>query len=762
MTTTLFNNLFRLCILFLVFSVPPAFSQIVCTDVNPDISAVGNYTQDIDLNNDATPDFRITGAQTGTFSMALAQAQQIGTGNSVLGTGGGEAQALIAGTVIDGNATTWVQMNSGNQIMALQAGTTLIGPWIGATDLYLGLKLIINSNTHYGWARFSFYSPANSYTFKDYAYNSIPNQQILAGQGCGSPAYPVFSITPQLCVGSAATLVANTGSQAATNYVWASVGGGAVFTPSNTVNTAVTFSAPGTYTILLVTITSGTIGIMQNTVEVGFTPTLTSNAPICSGETLTLSVTGGTSYAWNGPLGFTSSGATTSINSASVNNSGTYSVLVTSAIGCTAIATSQIIVKVLPLITITPPSGTVCTSGTALPLQASGTSSGLLWIPPNGLSATTGSNVNAFPSANTIYTVIGMSSNGCTNIATVPVNVEAPATFTLIQSANSLCAQGHNGSPANVTITLVGGNNYLTSVNNSSALGSLTAGMTTIYNSMSPYSNVPVSATSTIVAYNGICSVAFPVSITVISNPTVTIFNPLATICEGDAVTLTAGGATDYTWDNTVPGLNTYTGGAVVASPTVTTIFALYGSKAGCASASVQQTVNVNPKPVLSATDRTVCINAPATLTVAGAASYQWSGPGGFSSTNASAQVPGSSGAGIKVYTVTGTTAKNCVATKMVSLYADQCTGLYSSEKENEFVLFPNPFNSTLRISSASNMGSIQVTVRDVTGKIVAEANISYEDENKILDLSALPEGIFIVSLKTEEKETKTYRVTKQ
>src|SRR3954468_4295830 len=127
MATTLSKYIFKFFLLLLMVPLRPVFAQLICTDVNPDISAVGTYTQDIDLNNDATPDFRITGAQTGTFSMALVQAQQIGTGNSVLCTGGGEASALTAGSVIDGNASTWVPMNLGNQIMALQANTLFVG-----------------------------------------------------------------------------------------------------------------------------------------------------------------------------------------------------------------------------------------------------------------------------------------------------------------------------------------------------------------------------------------------------------------------------------------------------------------------------------------------------------------------------------------------------------------------------------------------------------------------------------------------------------
>jgi len=48
-------------------------------------------------------------------------------------------------------------------------------------DFFVGLKFIINENdTLYGWVRCS--ATNNSITIKDYAYNSIPNLYILAGQ----------------------------------------------------------------------------------------------------------------------------------------------------------------------------------------------------------------------------------------------------------------------------------------------------------------------------------------------------------------------------------------------------------------------------------------------------------------------------------------------------------------------------------------------------------------------------------------------------
>ena len=68
--------------------------------------------------------------------------------------------------------------------------------------------------------------------------------------------------------------------------------------------------------------------------------TASNNGPVCATTTLTLTANaGGVSYNWNGPGG-TTSGQTANINNVSLASAGTYTVTVTYANGCTAIATT--------------------------------------------------------------------------------------------------------------------------------------------------------------------------------------------------------------------------------------------------------------------------------------------------------------------------------------------------------------------------------------------------------------------------------------
>lgn len=59
-----------------------------------------------------------------------------------------------------------------------------------------------------------------------------------------------------------------------------------------------------------------------------------SNSPVCSGETIVLSASGGESYEWSGPNGFSATSSQVEIPNATATESGEYNVLVIDEIGC--------------------------------------------------------------------------------------------------------------------------------------------------------------------------------------------------------------------------------------------------------------------------------------------------------------------------------------------------------------------------------------------------------------------------------------------
>jgi len=71
--------------------------------------------------------------------------------------------------------------------MAWSDGANRAGRWANVSGRYLGLKFRIKDKIHYGWARFNV-TVGNSRitaTLTGYAYDTIPNKTIIAGQTKG-------------------------------------------------------------------------------------------------------------------------------------------------------------------------------------------------------------------------------------------------------------------------------------------------------------------------------------------------------------------------------------------------------------------------------------------------------------------------------------------------------------------------------------------------------------------------------------------------
>ncbi len=163
---------FVCCLFILFFFNSKLYAQIVYTNI-PD--ATPNATYPLDLNNDAIDDFIIQ------YALAYKVVCYPQNNNAYSGNFAGAAHlpwALPSATNICDTQVTWY----GSSNPGTMAWETNTGYWVGATDKYLALKLIVGTNTYYGWARLNFLPGSGSFTVKDYAYNSTPNACIQAGQ----------------------------------------------------------------------------------------------------------------------------------------------------------------------------------------------------------------------------------------------------------------------------------------------------------------------------------------------------------------------------------------------------------------------------------------------------------------------------------------------------------------------------------------------------------------------------------------------------
>lgn len=162
-----------------------ADAQIIYTDVNPDSTTnIGGNFYNLDLDNGGVFDF-VFNLNIGTSATYTSQQVAVSpTGSN--GIAGDTVGTYVYPFAFNSGDTikSSLQFNFGaSQSMASYFGSGYsYGNFLGQTDKYIGLQFNIGPNLHYGWARFDVDASASQFTIKDYAYNSIPDAYILAGE----------------------------------------------------------------------------------------------------------------------------------------------------------------------------------------------------------------------------------------------------------------------------------------------------------------------------------------------------------------------------------------------------------------------------------------------------------------------------------------------------------------------------------------------------------------------------------------------------
>ena len=212
-----------------------------------------------------------------------------------------------------------------------------------------------------------------------------------------------------------------------------------------------------------------------------------------------------------------------------------------------------------PTVNISTGSSSVC-SGNSIILNASGANS-YLW----NTSATT-SSISVSPSSTTIYTVTGTTLS-CSDTKTISISVTASPTISIANTASVICAGG------SATLSIIG----------SAGSYSWNTGPTTQTISVSPTANT----TYTAVGFNGSCYGLATTSISISSSITVIASSSSPSICVGQSATLTANGASSYTWNT---GSNAT---SIIVSPTISASYSVAGSSGSCNGSAVTA-VSVN------------------------------------------------------------------------------------------------------------------------------------------------------------------------
>lgn len=409
------------------------------------------------------------------------------------------------------------------------------------------------------------------------------------------------------------------------------------------------------------------------------TPVAVTNAPVCSGTTVTLSATttstGTATYSWTGPGAYTANIPNPTIPNATVANSGTYHVTVSIAGCASAPASVNVIVNQTPA---TPNAGSnspVCTGNTLQLNSATATPGGMTyaWTGPNSFTSTLQNPVinNVTAAAAGAYTVIYTSTGqgGCVSASantTVVVNT-TPVLATAVPTDPSACGSASgfitlNGLNANQTYTV----NY--TFNALPQTGTITTngtGSGVIPNlAQGTYNNI-------VVVLAGCTSNSLgPVNLTDPNPPTAPVASSNSAICSGQTLSLsaaaTAPGVASYTW--TGPnGFNStaQNPGIPAAGASNAGYYYVYVTINNCNSLRDSVLVVINPLGALPgvSTPVTYCIGQPSvalTASTAAGGTLNWYNVPSGGTPLSSAPVPPTTVAGTTSWYVSQSTTAGC------------------------------------------------------------------------------------------------------
>lgn len=503
------------------------------------------------------------------------------------------------------------------------------------------------------------------------------------------------------CLGQGATLTAS----GATTYAWTSGGTGPIYGP-------VGLCCVGVYPYTVVGTTNGCSFAANGTITVDPAPTVTINdATICTGQTGTLTASGASTYSWSN--GFNGNPLTDTPSATTP-----YTVTGTTA-GCSSSATGTITVNSALSVTVNSPA--IC-QGLSTTLTASGAAT-YLWSDGTFANPKTVS-----PTTTTPYSVTGTTS-GCTGSATAIVTVNslpnvtvnslticAGQTATLIASGGSTYDWSTGASGNSITVTPVTPTSYTVSDNTAGCSGSAIANVT-----VNPSSTVSVNSTTicrgetatltasgatnylwsnnattnsitvsptgnasyTVTENPGTCSTRSVSTVTVKPLPNITV--NFASICRGDAVILTASGASTYAWSPSA-GLSDTVGTSVTASPNITTTYTITGTAPnGCNNYANSNLIVSAPPSIDPGNDITILRGTSVQIVASGAMLYTWAAAAGLSCDDC--PDPIASPIVTTKYCVVATDINNCVDSACITINIEiPCP-------ENKDLMVPNAFS---------------------------------------------------------------------
>jgi gliding motility-associated-like protein len=364
------------------------------------------------------------------------------------------------------------------------------------------------------------------------------------------------------------------------------------------VNPTISVTTPGVYNVMLTAANGCTASLSQTITQNTTAPAAAITAPsttviTCATTSISLTATGGGTYSWSNGTAVVGTSATLVVTSP-----GTYTVTVTGTNGCTATAATTITQNTSsPIVGINVPSTTILTcTTTSIPLTATGGGSYSWYTGTANIG-----NSSTFSVTNPgFYTVVATAPNGCTSLTNIVITQDIVAPIASI--TNNTNATVLDCNTTQISLTGVGGTSA--SWSNGTTVVSSVANLT-----------VTTAGTYTYTGTNANgCFDTESITITFTPNTTPT-FSQIAAICTSGSFTLPT------TSTNNVAGT-----WSPAPNYTTTTTYTFQPNAGVCAN-TASMTITVNPYPVVSVQNDTICIGQSTTINssvnLAGG-SYAW------------------------------------------------------------------------------------------------------------------------------------------
>ncbi len=513
---------------------------------------------------------------------------------------------------------------------------------------------------------------------------------------------PTLSSNSPVCINKPINFSGNGG----VSYSWSGPNG---FTSASQNPTIVSASAAnaGTYS-LTITGANGCTGFSTTAVAINPLPVIAplTNPTVCLNTTINLNANGGNAYAWSGPLGFTSLLQNPNLTNASLAMSGAYSVIVTSAAGCTNSAISNVTVLSLPTPAIT--SNTPCI-GSSLNLGASGGAT-YTWLGPNGFTSNLQNPI--------IANVIALASGNYSLIASVGTCSALTSSVVAINALPVVTAANSGPACATTSVQLTGGG--ATTYQWIGPNGFTSTSQNPIINSTS----IGNSGTYTVVATNANnCTSTNTTALVINANPTPNATG--ASVCFGYSATLSASGGNSYVWS----GPNGFTSTSANATiPSVDAaasgMYTVVVTNNGICSASTSVLVSANPipSPTINGIAK-ACLFGTVALQGSGGLTYSWTGPGGFAANTQNVTIPLPSLSSGGNYTLTAVNNGGCVSSISIPVIVNPLPeAILSSDGKNSCA----PFCANFNLQTQSGSSAIVNALWQVEGQTFNTPQFNY------------------------------------